>query len=992
MSHGRFPGFRVALNGGAAAVTVSMALLASGALAQVAQPQTPQIDAASKGANTDEIIVTGTLIRNPNLALANPVNVVNSSEIDLRQANTAEEILRDVPGIIPNIGGLVNNGSGGIAQVDLRGLGANRNVVLLDSGRIVPSSLAQVVDTNNIPIALIDRVDVLTGGASVTYGADAIAGVVNFVIKKNFTGIQLDSNQQIAERGNAHQERTQLTVGGNFADDRGNAVVSVGYQKVDPLYQSDRAISTAAIDSFTGAVSGSGTTIPSRFSVPGRGTLQINPSTGLLQTGSIPFNYNPYNVFQTPYKNFNIFTQANYKASDAVEVYARGLFDKNQVSTIIAPSGVFSSLVTIPLSNPYLPAGARNQLCAANGITPAQCDLAATASTTNSTNYRTVNSVLRRRTTETGSRESDYTTTVFDIRAGVRGRISDHLHYDVYGDYGESENRQNINGYVGVSRVRNALLATNTTTCLDGSANCVPLNVFGPGGSITPAQAAYITEQSTTSIRESLAQVGGLLNGDVGFGSPFASTPINFAIGGEYREYRAQQLADALAQTAGELGGAGAATIPFQGGYNVVEGFGELTAPIIQDKPFFKSLTLDAGIRYSSYSLSTGAARSYNTTTYEGGATWELFKGFKIRGTYERAVRAPNIAELFFPKTVGLTNNATDPCAGAAPTTNANLRAVCLAQGAPGNTIGLIELPSAGQPNSTTQGNRNISPEKADTFTIGTIIQPDALRGFSLSFDYYHIVVNSAITNATPSDVINSCFANVTAASAGDPACLAIARNPTTGALDGDPATTGGLSQPLTNRGRILTNGLDAAVNYQREFGPIKVALGFQGNYVFQAKFSSSSSSLNRECSGFYSVSCDAITGSLQPKYQWSQRTTLSFEAVDISLLWRHIAPFSQEPDDAANGNGPAFTGTVPGYPGTQNFAHINAFDYFDLSARFNITKNLRFTVAALNLTDKAPPLVGYNVGSTTFDSGNTFPSTYDPIGRRYSATISLRY
>ncbi len=1006
-------GFRNVLNGGAASLAMGVALLSAGAMGQVV-PQTPAVDEASKGQNTDEIVVTGTLIRNPNLTLATPVNVQTSNEIELRQANVAEDLLREVPGIVPSIGSAVNNGNGGASYLDLRGLGANRNLVLIDGGRTVPANgfasagTSGAVDLNNIPLALIDRVDVITGGAASTYGADAIAGVANFVIKRNFTGIEAKASQQLTEQGDGHYERFDLTVGGNFADDKGNAVISIGYQKADPVYQGDRGFSTNNLDSYDGSAGGSSTTTPSTFSLPGQGSNHQVVPDGTLYAGTnlapggagtthkyyIPFNFNPYNIFQTPFNRYNIFGQANYKASDAVEVYTRGMFTQNEVKTVIAPSGVFGQLVTIPLSNPYLPIGARNQFCAASGITPAQCDAAALspgptlANGAVDPNYRTVNTILKRRTVEEGSRISDYTTTVFDYRAGVRGAIGEHLHYDIFGDYGRSENRQQILGYVGVSRVRQALLATNTTTCLDPTGNCVPLNVFGPTGSINAAQAAFINEQSTTAQRTSLLQAGGHLNGDLGFASPFATSPINFAAGAEYREYRASQLADTLAQTAGELGGAGGAVIPVTGGYNVVEGFGEVAVPLIEDKPFFKSLILQAGVRYSSYTLS-GAPGGYNTTTYKGGGTWEPVGGFKLRGTYERSVRAPNLFELFSPPVTGLTNLKTDACSGNKPVGNAILTAICLAQGAPANTIGNIADPSAGQPNETSGGNVKLQPEKADTFTAGVIVTPDKyVRGLSLTVDYYHIVLNGAITVPTVGDALGACFNNQTAASATSTACTLIRRNPTTGGLDGDPATTPGIFLGYSNQGRILTNGIDATIDYRHNLGPGKIDVGFTGNYTFQSKFKANAADpngLNRECVGYYSQNC-SFTGSLQPKYQWSQRTTLSYEAIDLTVLWRHIAPFNQEPDDIVNVNGPAFSGNG------QNFGHISSYDYFDIGVRYSISNNLRLIVSALNITDKLPPVVGSTIGSTTFNSGNTYPSTYDALGRRYVATVSLKY
>ncbi len=436
------------------------------------------------------------------------------------------------------------------------------------------------------------------------------------------------------------------------------------------------------------------------------GKRQLQPATGAAVASYAPFNFNPYNIFQTPFKRFNIFAQANYEASDHFDFYTRGLFSKNTVDTIIAPSGLFGSSVTIPLSNPYLPATLRSQFCAVNvapvtrgptvidpttGLpasftaqttyvplyTPAQCAAAATATSPTDPNFKTVTTTVSRRTTEVGPRLSEFTTTVFDYKAGVRGKITEHLDYDVYGAYGESENLQNIQNYVLTSRARAAAYATNTATCLPNppnggstTAGCVPVNLFGPAGSITQAQAAYLTANSTTRIRTQLGQVHAQLSGDFGVTSPAATDPISFAVGGEYRKYRSLQAADVLSQTAGELGGAGGAVPNFNGSFSVREGFGELVVPLVQNKPGIQSLTVNAGVRYSDYRVEAAGTPSYNTTTYKGEVAYQPGSGLKLRGNYARASRAPNINELFNPVTTGLTNLSVDPCASVAPNGN----------------------------------------------------------------------------------------------------------------------------------------------------------------------------------------------------------------------------------------------------------------------------------------------------------------------------------
>ncbi|MFN6934438.1 MAG: TonB-dependent receptor domain-containing protein [Tsuneonella sp.] len=993
--------FQQILKASSASAVIGLALASQPAFAQ---------DATEEEATTggDVIIVTGSLIRNPNLEQATPVNVTTAEEISLQQSNVAEEILREIPGVVPSIGSAVNNGNGGASFVNLRGLGSNRNIVLLDGQRIVPAELNGRVDLNNIPLALVERVEVLTGGASATYGADAITGVVNFITNQDFSGVELAAGYQITERGDGATFRVDLTTGAQFDDGRGGVVLGVGYQQADPVYQGARDFSINNIGSFTGAGSGSGTAVPSRFSVPGAGTLQISPDGQSLVGTYAPFNFNPFNIFQTPFERFNIYANANYEIADSVEVYSRGLFSKQTVSTIIAPSGAFGIGVQVPLSNPFLPVGIRNQFCAANDsnptlagiqtLTAAECAAAAAATDPSDPNYREITTALFRRSVELGPRISEYQTTVFDYRAGLRGDITDSIGYDVSGSYGESENTQTILGYYLNSRVRDSLLATNTSSCLPGTAaGCVPVNFFTPTATqYSDDQLDFLSDPSNSTVRVSLVQARGALNGDVGFSSPLAEQPIAFAVGTEWRKYQASQAADSLAQS-GDLGGAGGATPAINGGYSVWEAFGEVIAPLIEDRPFFQELTLNAGIRYSKYEIDAPNNPRYNTTTWTAGGSWAPVDSFRIRGNYARAVRAPNIAELFSPVNTGLTNLSDDPCAvfndaGVRIRSNptGELRAVCLAQGA-GASIDAIAQPIAGQANGTGGGNLNLGPETADSYTIGAVFEPTFVPGLSLTVDYYNIKVKGAITSPTPGDVIAACFgANPLSPPAGastSAACTSIRRDPLTGGLNGDPNTTPGLPVPLSNLGRLATSGIDVILNYTRELGFAKLGLNFTGNWTEKSTFQATPTSTNLDCVGLYSENC----ASIQPKYQWSTRATLGFDNIDVSFLWRHIDGMDYEfADDAFSGTLAPSAGPVAGRD--VDFNSIKAYDYFDLTTRFNVSENLEFLVSVQNLFDKQPPILGSDIGSTSFNSGNTYPSTYDALGRRYAVSAKLRF
>ena len=1028
---------RVLLRAGVA----TLALLAGPLSAQ------EQVANAAEEAVTDDstIVVTGSLIAAANLERSTPVNVTTSEEVELRQTNVAEQLLRELPGVVPNVGSAVNNGNAGASFVDLRGLGPERNLVLLDGNRITPTNLVGLVDLNNIPLALIERTEVLTGGASTTYGADAVSGVVNFVTKQDFSGLDVSASQQLTQRGDGNVFRIDTTVGASFDDNRGNVALSLGYQQADPVYQGAREFSRDSIGSYTGLEEGSGTAIPARFSgtrpltaagVPNTnpatangGTRQIDPTTGAAVATFALFNFSPFNLFQVGFERFNIFGQGRYEVSDAVEVYSRGLFSKNTVNTIVAPSGVFAAPVTISLNNPLLPATLRNQFCARN-IAPvdpvsgrqltyqplfdsATCAAAATAGGASDPNYRTVTVNLSRRTTELGPRIDRFTSTVFDYRLGFRGDVTDGIRWDVSGGYGESERVQTRLNYVRLSRADQSLQAYRNAAgeivCVNQANGCVPVNWFGNEGTLDPASKQFLVADSTIINRTSLAQARGLISGDTGFKLPWAESGVNFAVGAEYRKQRASQSPDSLARQAGELGGAGGAQPVVSGGFDVYEAFGELLIPIVEERPFFHSLTLEAGIRHSKYTVAAPSEPKFKTTTWKVQGSWEPIADLKFRGGYSRAVRAPNINELFAPLNTGLTNLAVDPCAGGAPLTNANLRAICIAQGAPAASIGSIPNPTAAQANITTGGNINLKPETASSFTVGVVLQPDFLPGFSASIDYYDIKITDAITAPLPDDLISACFGATSTApppNAALPACTAIRRNPLTGALDGSPANTPGLLASLSNLGQIEANGIDLTMNYRTDLGFAKLALNFAGNWARSQKFKASPTALNRECSGYYSVNCGILNGSLQPELSWTQRTTLTFDNVDLSLLWRHVSAMQFEPAQynsdlaaalAAGANPvtgcPDPLGADPnGCMADPAFRRMKAADYFDLATRIGVGDHLTLTLTIANLFDRKPPLVGNTVGSTTFNTGNTYPSTYDALGRSFRVGARLRF
>jgi outer membrane receptor protein involved in Fe transport len=941
--------------------------LTSVAIVAVAVSATTANAQDQEGAETDDaadvIVVTGSRITNPNLELSSPVTVLGRDQIDLAPSLTAEELIRDLPGVVAGIGSSVNNGNDGSSEVNLRGLGSNRNLVLIDNSRVVPAGLTGVTDTNVIPLALIERVDIVTGGAGTVYGADAISGVVNFVLKQDFEGAEISASYGLTESSDAGVFRTDLTIGGNFADDRGNAVLNIGYHSSDPLFQADRSFGVDSISSVSGNPFGSGTSVPTAIN-----GMQYDPDTDSLVAPFNTFNFNPFNLYQTPLERINIFGAAHYEVADGIEVYGKGLFSNNKVDIRAAPSGLFGTTYNLPLSNPFLTDNLRNQICAQQGvgISQAECDAAAGVTDPSDPAFRAPAVTINRRLVEQGNREETIESNVFQIEAGVRGTIVDNIEWDVHATHGQSERVRSQRNNGLRSRVQQALFAIDADNCVDSSNGCVPINLFGPTGQDISADfAAFSAPPVSLTTKTELTVVTGSVSGDAGFALPWAGTPLNFALGVEYRENIASINPDIATGTVDEVLGNGDAFLAQSGRYSVKEVFGEIVAPIVEDRPFFKSLTLELGGRYSDYSNTGG------NFTWKAGGSWEPVDGLKLRGIYQRAVRSPNIEELFEPPVTGLDNLAVDPCAGANPVGNAELTAICIAQGAPAGSIGSIPVPSAGQINFTGGGNPDLDVEKATTITFGAIIQPAIIPGLTVSVDYYDIEIKDAISRTTVGDVIQPCFNPPNAA---DPACALVIRNPLNGSLNGGASDTPGVLLDLSNLGRLETSGIDFNINYSRDLDFATLGLQVNGNYTFDRKFQATPTSVNRECVGFYSVNCESI----QPEFQANSRISLSREEGSISLGWKYIS--SQEVEPSLQGS------FLP------EFESIGSYNIFDLVLQTTLMDTLDLTFVVDNLFDKKPPLVGNTIGATEFNSGNTYPSTYDALGRRYTIGAKLTF
>lgn len=933
----------------------------------------------------EQVQVTGTRITTPGTTSTSPISSVSAEEIKSSQPVAVEEFFKGLPAAVPAIGPGTNNGSAGGATIDLRGLGPNRTLVMINNRRLVPFNLNGTVDTNSIPIALLSRVDLLTGGASVAYGADAVAGVVNFNLKKNFTGIDVTTSYGgTADEKDGKRKRTDLTIGANLDEGRGNVVLSIGKTSSDPVTQGARDFGVTSLSSVTGKPTGSNTTIPGGVAITkgvgGTDTLagnwQIDPASGRLVSPLVQYNTNPLNYYATGLERTQATSLGNYKINDHIEAYAEVFYTTSKVASTLAESGTFGNVFNVPIGNAFIPAAARQQICERRGITAANCVVG---------NTTMVPMTLNRRFVELGPRYNNFDNKTLQYTLGAKGDVALDWTYDAYFTRGTADQIQTRQNWGSLSKVQQALNAVSTTACINTSNNCVPLNVFGAAGSITPAQLGFINSSAILlqTVQQDVASVN--FSGDFGnkFVSPWAGQPIAMAIGGEHRKVTAGTQSDAASQIQSEVLGTGSPTPDRVGSFTLREYSAEAAIPLIKDKPFIRELNAELGYRESEFETA-GAKQSYGS--WKVGGDWAPVKSLRFRANVQKATRAPNVNELFQPLTTGLSNLAVDPCQGnrvsqAQGNTAGTLSNLCRLTGVPVGELGSLPVPSSGQINNLTGGNPKLGPEKAKTQTIGFVWEP--ISKLAISVDYYKIKIDEAVSSLSTTDVLNACYINNPSFAFND-ACAMVGRNSANGTFNG--ADSKGVATPLSNLGSQSTSGIDLNVNYKLQAKALNLDpqygnldLAFALNQVQSFTFQGTPTSSNRDCVGFYSVACASISNSTAPVYKrkFNQRTTWNISSFSVGYNWRYVSAADVEPG----------SGTY-----LPEYSHIKAFNYVDLSGVWNLNKNVRLNVSINNAANKKPPIVGANVSTTSMDSGNTFPNAYDTLGRYVTFGASLKF
>lgn len=999
--------------------------------------------AAESESNIETVVVTGSRIPQANLASVSPIQSVSSSEFQLKGSSDVSDMLNDLPQtFISNTSDFTNTNNplstpGGITTIDLRGLGATRTLVLVNGRRLGvgdpnTGNSGAAPDIDQIPVNLLDRVEVLTGGASSTYGSDAIAGVVNFIMKQDFEGVQVDLNYGINWHDNGNKFargviddgmagglvaplkqadgsvfdgrniNASLIVGMNSADGKGNVTGYVAYRNADPVWQKNRDFSACQINITTKATC-SGSANSNYIEVAGTDDYTIvgnemKPWPNSASTPAAYFNSNDFETLSRQDTRFNAGFSGHYDLKSWAKPYAEFQFMTDRSFQQIAPSGVFSSdntfsadgsgLYTVNCDNPLFSAQERNAICTSQGLSGSdmtQIDIA-------------------RRNVEGGGRTSKYDHMNFRGVVGVKGDFADVWHYDVYGSYYYVSVDQSNGNYVSIGKLNNSLdVITGPTYLSDGKtanphagqiecrsvyngrdAACVPYNLWEEGG-VTKDQTDYLSTYGTSrgTLQEEILELD--VNGDLGhYGiqSPFAQEGVKIALGATNRKDEMYFAGD-VAEASNDLSGfGGAATAIDNKAINIAEEYGEVRVPLVQEKPYVKDLTLEAGIRFSQYSTHS------RPTTWKTGLQWAPFDDIRFRGSYDVAIRAPSILETFTPQSVTNTSDVSvDPCAPVVDDNGVLHPATATLQQCERTGVTAAQYGNGGTTNTISQCPSNqcavelgsgdvLKPEKAKTFSLGFTFTPSFIDGFVGSFDYYKIDVYNAI-GSFPIDVaLNQCLTNGTD-------CNLIKRNPTTGMLHGSTVSGGGYFVGTNmNTGYFNNSGFDIQATYKtgldafglNGFGSLN--LNLTGTYTLTAKSQPTSSEAVYDCVGYFGNTCGS------PLPSWRHHFRATWETpwdVSLAMTWRYIGGSSLDKTSSQS--------SLAGNPGTYR-TKIQPYNYFDLALTWDVVKGMEMRAGMNNIFDLDPPIISNKI--TGSGTPNTY-NNYDMLGRTIFLSLTAK-
>ncbi len=1011
--------------------TIATGLVTSTSIAQTLTAANNELTDST--ATLAEVVVTGSRIATPSLESVSPVTAISGDEIKSEGVTRVEDLLNSLPQVVADQGSGLSMGSNGTATVNLRGLGVERTLVLINGRRLMggdpaagaPSTTAvsgaSAGDINQIPVALIERVDVLTGGAASTYGADAVAGVVNFIMNDHFEGVRIDVSAGIFNHSNhedwidpliekkggsaatgsnwdgANKELT-LIMGHDFADGAGNFEGYLGYRRTNPITAITRDHSGCVLDNQLDLTSGASfgpyschgsiNSAPSVFFTQDfSGVGQVGPS------GSIDPYYQSYNFAYTHYlqridERYTAGVFGHLKFNDHVEAYTEFMFMDDNTRANFAPAGLFLGAGFATSGNPALRDGNFYTNCGTGGFGNPGSNPFLTASEfatlcTPGSPYTTVSGgtvpvpgdiqvLIARRNVEGGPREDTYSHTTFRGVFGVRGEITAGWNYDSSVTYGLTRSSDYHANDVSANNAQNALLAVagpnGVPICRGGQTGCVPWNVFNPAIPITPAQLNYISVPALLNASGTEDIWTTFVSGDLthaGVKLPTADEGLKVVVGTEYRREADTAQPDNEYVT-GDLGNV--IVPPYSGYYHVWEAFTEERLPLANNLPGIKSLDVEAGYRYSSYTS------GFNTNTFKVGLTWSPTSDVRLRASYNRAARVPNVAELADPDVVKL-DGGTDLCAAgafAAPNA-ANAAACALTNGGKPIPVPTPGSP-AGQYNGLLGGNPHLKPEVGKTTDVGLVLTPRFLPGFSATIDYADIKITDVITTYGPNLIQNNCILS------GDPNSYfcQLVRRDSNGTLWASPQ--GYTDDPLLNIAGLENKSVDVGLAYRLDMGQMgKLRSRLDGTYLLHLISNPGGGTAPFDCAGRFGPACSPVT----PK--WRHRFSLDWDTpvagVSAGATWRF---FGSATNTLSSPGTPDYVGAaVVAANGPPPDARIPTISYLDLHASYT-WNSATVRVGVNNVLDKDPPNADTvnTGGNTTYAESNTYPSLYDVAGR----------
>ena len=917
--------------------------------------------AQEDGVLVEEVLVTGTRIATEDgFGATSPVTVVTAENIQNLGFVNIEQVLNSLPSIETSQNANISNGSTGTASVDLRGLGTNRTLVLVNGRRMTAGGAStQAPDVTQIPTIALERVDVLTGGASATYGADAVAGVVNFVTRRmdgiemrvGYSGYRHDNSDGYSQglldaRGFAYPSGTEgpdgennqidLAMGSDFANGKGNATFYATWREQDELRQEARDYSSGALNSAGTGVGGSANAIiPNYFLAPitadGAGPggydyaqenfVSLNADGGFTPyDGSNIYNYAPINHFLRPLTQWTAGAFVDYEINDHFTPYAEFMYSSSQTRAQIAESGTFFAEAYFLNIDDFPEAFAAS----IRDLYPDAGD--------------EFGIYVGKRNVEGGPRSNNFSNDGFRMVVGSKGQINDQWSYDA--SYLYAQTRQNST-YINDFFAPNITAVLNADACDNG---CPGYSVFTPNG-VTAEQADGLTGTGMLSAQSSTEVINAFVTGEL-MTLPTASNPIQVVVGYEWRGEDFDRTSDTVFAE-GQLLGQGGPTPSLRGGFSVSEFFAEANIPVIE------GLAADLAYRYSDYSTVGGQ------DTYRFGLDWQPVEMARVRAGFNRAVRAPNVSELFSVNNLGLWGGV-DPCATATPEYSPEQ---CARTGVTAAQYGNIVASPANQYNQISGGNINLDVEEADTITIGLVLDP--MENLTVSLDYWSIEIENTIATVGAENIIRQCAEN-------NNLCDSVVRSGSGSLWQGE---TGYVFNGLQNIGTATWEGVDVAGSWMMDAmgGSFNVRLA--GTYMLTKEVEILPGE-DYDCVGLVSTRCFASP-------EWRHTLSATYDSNSwwaATARWRYFG-------------GVDYDGALSGgrSEGADTIAQDNldgGESYLDLNATFRFMGDSELLVGINNVLDEAPPLVGGTLSS----NANAIAGFYDTLGQYLFAQATFRF